>query len=114
MSAPRIVQEPAEGSREVVERELRRQTRRRESRPSPAATSDDIKRILGDIEEHKIVEILALRPRVADVEQAALWKAGQDDVVGRPTLKGRAAAIYDIFSVDEEEDEGPLKSERQG
>jgi hypothetical protein len=107
MTAPRIVQEPAEGSREVVERELDRQLKRRDSKKSPTATAEEVERILGDVNAHKVVEILALKPTVAELEQATLWKTGQDDVLASARLKltGKAAQIYDILSADEEEDE---------
>ena len=37
-----------------------------------AATHDDVKRILGNLDETKMLPILALRPTVADIEEASI------------------------------------------
>lgn len=67
---------------------------------------DDLKRIFGEIEDSKIIEILALRPTMPEVEEAAMWLAGNGDVLaksGHP-LAGVTAAIVDIMSAGEEEE----------
>jgi hypothetical protein len=74
---------------------------------SGAARGDDIKRILGDIDESKVIEILELKPTVADVEEAAVWARGNGDILakaGRPQT-GVIAQIADIVTADEEEPE---------
>ncbi|MBX6427127.1 MAG: hypothetical protein IRZ09_14525 [Variibacter sp.] len=71
---------------------------------------DDVRRILGDIDEDKILEILALKPTFAELEEAAIWVSGDGDVLarsGRP-LTGLVADIVDILTADE--DEPPLAS----
>jgi hypothetical protein len=69
------------------------------------ATHDDVKSILGDLDATKILLILALRPTVADVEEASMWLGGDPDVfeAGQP-LKGIASQIVTILTADEEEE----------
>jgi hypothetical protein len=69
------------------------------------ATLGDVRRIVGNIEDVTAMEILALRPTTDDIEQAAIWSAGDGDLLarqGRP-LSGTVAAIVDILMADEEE-----------
>jgi hypothetical protein len=46
-----------------------------------SAGRDDLRQILGDIEDAKILKILALMPTLADLEEAAAWAAGDGDVL---------------------------------
>jgi hypothetical protein len=107
MTPPRIVQEPAEGSRETVEHELARQSRRPigESDSEPA-TLDDAKRLLGDTDQSKIAEILAVQPTIWELEQAVIWHRGDGDVLGKAgyPLSGKAARIFEILAADDEEE----------
>jgi len=70
-----------------------------------AATSEDVLRVAGDIDEHKVIDILALNPTVEEVEEAALWATGDGDILGRTgrPLAGIVADIYEILTADEEE-----------
>lgn len=71
-----------------------------------AVGRDDLKRILGELDDSKVVEILALRPTIPELEEAAVWAAGNGDVLaksGRP-LGRVAATIVDIMTADEEEE----------
>jgi hypothetical protein len=77
--------------------------------PAPAvgkvATAEDVRRILGELDDTTVVSILALQPSVAQIEAARLWLNGSGDVLareGRP-LDGVVAAIFDMLDVDEEE-----------
>jgi len=66
---------------------------------------DDLRRILGDLDDAKIIEILALSPNLADLEEAAAWAGGDGDILaksGRP-LAGVVANIADIVTANEEE-----------
>jgi hypothetical protein len=77
--------------------------------PPPAVQSDDVKHIVGDIEEWKIIEILALKPTLTEVEEAAVWASGNGDVLakaGHPQV-GVIAQIVEILTADEEEPELP-------
>ncbi len=72
-------------------------------------THEDMKAILGDIDDAKIISILALNPTVADLEEAAIWATGNGDVLGKAgrPLSSTAADILEIITADEEE-EPPL------
>jgi hypothetical protein len=75
------------------------------------ATRDDLLRLAGDVDERKVLDILALRPTVAEIEQAALWAAGDGDVLakGGHPLIGTAAEVLDILTADEEEEPPPIR-----
>lgn len=69
------------------------------------ATHDDVKNILGDLDETKILPIMALRPTIADLEEASMWLAGDLDVFGPSrTIKGVASQIVTILTANEEEE----------
>lgn len=69
------------------------------------ATHDDVKSILGDLDATKVIQILALQPTVADVEEASMWLGGDPDVFGAAEpLKGIASQIVTILTADEEEE----------
>jgi hypothetical protein len=76
---------------------------------SVTVSRDDVRRILGDIDDAKFIEILGLHPSLSDLEQAAMWAAGDGDFLaksGHP-LVGVGAEIVDILIVDEDEEEPP-------
>ena len=67
----------------------------------------ELKAIVGDIDDDKVIEILELKPTYADLELAAAWATGNGDVFakeGRP-IAGTAAAILEILTADDEEPE---------
>ena len=67
------------------------------------ATADDIQRILGALDDTKLLDIVALRPTILDVEEASLWLAGDSDVFGAGQLLQTAAGeIVAILTADEE------------
>jgi hypothetical protein len=70
-----------------------------------SATHDDVKSILGDLDATKMLPILALRPTIAEVEEASMWLSGDLDVIaaGEP-LKGIASQIVTILTANEEEE----------
>jgi hypothetical protein len=71
----------------------------------PLATADDIRHILGALDDAKLLDIVALQPTILDVEEASLWLAGDPDVfgAGRP-LQAAAGEIVAILTADEEEE----------
>ncbi len=71
-----------------------------------ALNVDEVKHILGDIDDAKMIEILELRPTIAELEEAAIWAGGDGEILGeaRPPLTGKAAEIVDILTADEEEE----------
>jgi len=69
------------------------------------ASGDEVKRILGDLEDAKLLGIMALRPSIRDVEEASLWLAGDADIFGAgQPLKLVAGDIVAIVTADEEEE----------
>ena len=70
-----------------------------------AITSQDIARLVGDLDERRALDILALKPTLAEVEEAAVWAAGDGDVLAKMDhpLGGVVAEIVDILGSDEEE-----------
>jgi hypothetical protein len=74
------------------------------SRGTPA-THDDVKSILGNLDETKLLPILALRPTLADVEEASIWLGGDADIFGASEqLSAAASQIVAILTADENED----------
>jgi hypothetical protein len=75
------------------------------AQPEAPASPDDIRRILGNVEDAKLFEIIALRPTILDIEEASMWLSGDADVfgAGRP-LKPIAGDIVAILTADEEEE----------
>ncbi len=69
------------------------------------ATRADLHGILGDLDDGKAIEILALKPTVADVEEAAIYATGDGDVLakGGHPCSHLAADIIEILTADEEE-----------
>ena len=80
-----------------------------QSSSSGIVTAEDISRLLGALDERRTLDILALRPTLSDVEQAAVWLAGDGDVIARSghPLAGVVADILDILAVDDEEPPKP-------
>ena len=68
------------------------------------ATHDDIRDVLGNLDDGKMVAILALRPTIRELEEASLWLSGDMDVFGpgRP-LKGVPSQIVTLLTADEED-----------
>jgi len=73
------------------------------------AASDDVRRIFGALDEAKLLDILALRPTIFEVEEASVWLSGDADVFeGRP-LRPVAGEIVAIVTAGEEEEERPAR-----
>jgi phosphoglycolate phosphatase-like HAD superfamily hydrolase len=69
-----------------------------------ALTPQDVRHIVGDLDDAKIAAILATDATVEELEEAAAWASGESDVMGdleRP-LEGVVATVYDILMTDEE------------
>ncbi len=70
------------------------------------ATSDDVARILGNLDPSKMLSILDLRPTILDVEEASMWLAGDRDVFGPGLpLQGVPSQIVAILTAEEEAEE---------
>lgn len=73
--------------------------------PSRFATPDDVRHVLGDVEDLVIAEILSVRPTYRDLSEAAIWAHGDSDLAARERgeLTAGALAIAEIL-VRQEED----------
>ena len=60
---------------------------------------DEIKRLLGDIDDHTIAEIEASGITLSELEEVAAHLADQTDVMGglRRPLTGAALAVFEIL-----------------
>lgn len=69
------------------------------------ASIDDLKRILGDLDDAKLLDIMTLRPTILDLEEASMWLASDVDVfgAGRP-LQRVAGDIVEILTADDDEE----------
>ena len=69
------------------------------------AVPDDIQHILGTLDEAKLLDIMALRPTILDIEEASVWLAGDTDVFGAgQPLRPVASDVVAILTADEEEE----------
>lgn len=69
------------------------------------ATREDIARRLGTLDDKDIVDVLALSPTIAEIEEAGVWLDGQGNELarrGRPQTP-RINAILDIVDRDDDE-----------
>jgi len=59
----------------------------------------DLRRILGDLDDAKVLEILAISPTAAEVEEAASWASGEGDRIDRAGhhLVGNVARVFEIL-----------------
>ena len=59
------------------------------------ASRDEVRHVLGAVDEAKTIEFLALRPTPADLEEAAIWATGDGDVLARG-VRSLADVVADI------------------
>jgi hypothetical protein len=67
-------------------------------------TPQDVREIVGDLDDAKIAAILATGANAEQLEEAMAWASGESDVMGeleRP-LEGVVATVYDILMTGEE------------
>lgn len=70
-------------------------------------SSEDIIRMFGTIDDHRVLEILELQPSSGDLEVALAYLNDMSDVMGeeRLPLSGTAAGVYEIVTRDEPYDD---------
>jgi hypothetical protein len=74
-------------------------------KPSALATHNDVRDVLGKLDDDKMVAIMALKPTIVDIEEASMWLSGDADVFGPGrALKDVAARIVTLLKADEEGD----------
>ncbi len=68
------------------------------------ASSDDVRRLFGHLDDHTIASVLALKPTLAQLEEAAARSAGAGDIFGdiRPA-KGVVEEILDLVGMADED-----------
>lgn len=73
--------------------------------PYKSATSDDVRHMLGDVDDTLVAEILASRPSLRDLNDAALWWRGDGDLIAREhrELSAQALAIVEALSRADED-----------
>ena len=60
-----------------------------------------------NLDDEKLLDIMALQPTVLDIEEASLWLAGDSDIFGAGKPLGSIAGeIVAILSADQEEESG--------
>ncbi len=67
-------------------------------------TRDDIIHLFGEVNDHRVVEILETDANLEDLEEAATWLADESDVMGeaRIPLTGRAGQVHEILARDKD------------
>ena len=67
-------------------------------------TRHDIIQIFGEMNDHRVTEILETGANFEELEEAASWLSDESDVMGeaRLPLIGRAGQVYDILAGDKE------------
>lgn len=73
--------------------------------PTRLATAEDVRHVLGAIEDITIAQILAVQPTYQELAEAAIWSRGDGDLAAREA-KDLSAAALGIASILVEEDEG--------
>ncbi len=69
------------------------------------ATQQDVKSIIGDIDQADLLSIMELRPTIKDLEDASMWLSGDPDVFGSAApLKDVPERIVEILRPEEDDD----------
>lgn len=68
------------------------------------ATRDDIRHVLGAIDDTLAVKILSKKPSFADLSDAAIWVRGDGDAIAREQLElsATALAIAEVLAREDE------------
>ena len=71
------------------------------------AAPDDIRRIVANLDNVKLFDVMALRPTIRDIEEASLWLGGDSDIFGAgQPLRSVVGEIVAILTADEDEEPG--------
>jgi hypothetical protein len=78
----------------------------------PAVGRNDLKRVLGELDDPKVIDILALDPSVNDLEEALVVASGDQDVLGKSghRVSPIAVQIAEILSAGEDDDDVSSKA----
>jgi len=67
-------------------------------------SAPEIRRLCGELQDWKVAAIEATDATLEEVEEAAAWAAGDDEIKGdaRRSLTGAAAAVYDLLALGDD------------
>lgn len=73
------------------------------------AASGDVRQVLGDLDDAKVAAILTLKPSLADLEDAAICMAGDQDILAESghQVAATASRIIELLAEEEEAEEEP-------
>lgn len=73
------------------------------------AARDDVMRLLGDMTDEDVLQILAMEPTMLELQEAAAWIEGTGDIIDRAGrhLTPRIAGILEIVDRNDEEEGWP-------
>lgn len=71
------------------------------------ATRDDVRHMLGELDDVVVAEILAAQPSYSDLSEATIWARGDGDLTAREhkELSAEAIAVAEILVRQEDGDE---------
>ena len=69
------------------------------------ASPIDVRKVLGELDDATVMDILALKPSLADLEDAAICMAGDQDVLAKSGhhVPATAAQIIELLAEGQEE-----------
>jgi hypothetical protein len=75
----------------------------------PTVSRDDLQRVLGELDDPKLIDILALDPSLGDLEEAVVVATGDHDLLAKRGhgVSPTAVRIAEILSADEDEKDSP-------
>jgi hypothetical protein len=78
----------------------------------PAVGRNDLRRVLGELDDPRMFDILALDPSIDDLEQALVVATGDQDVLARRghDVSATAVKIAEILAADEDDEDVPPKA----
>lgn len=78
-------------------------------RADTMVSREELVHLVGGLDDARLIQILALEPAIAEIEEAALWADGEADELAKSgrALTGKAAAIFEILTADIEDEPPP-------
>lgn len=68
-------------------------------------SQQEVRRLLGDLDDEKVAEVLKLRPTLQEIEQAAVCLDGRTNVLEKKHLSATVAQVLEIVQSGEEASE---------
>ncbi len=68
-------------------------------------SSDELRAVVGNLDDGKVMEILNLQPTKVELEEAAIWASGDGDVLGKSghPMSQKVAEIVEILTLGEDD-----------